>query len=111
MNRNFLKKKGGGGGSFGTISKSTVVLFCYSIREGGGWVVIFRNFEKSAYVPSKKYLHPPVLRLTCESACERESPPFTLSVTVLYSIVTSSSRCLHCGTTGACMVTVERGIA
>ena len=62
MNRNFLKKKEGvgpGGGSFGTISKSTVVLFCYSIREGGGWVVIFRNFEKSAYVPSKKYLHPP----------------------------------------------------
>ena len=22
-------------------------------------MVIFRNFEKSAYVPSKKYLHPP----------------------------------------------------
>ena len=55
----FFEKKGGGGGSSGTISKSTVVLFCYSIREGGGWVVIFRNFEKSAYVPSKKYLHPP----------------------------------------------------
>ena len=52
----FFEKKGGGGGSFGTISKSTVVLFCYSIRERGGWVVIFRNFEKSAYVPSKKYL-------------------------------------------------------
>ena len=56
MNRNFLKKNEGVGGSFGKISKSTVVLFCYSIRKGGGWVVIFRNFEKSAYVPSKKYL-------------------------------------------------------
>ena len=76
MNRNFLKKKCGGGGSFGKISKSTVVLFCYSIREGGGWVVIFRNFEKSAYVPSKKYL------IDCAASCTVLARIFLIQVLI-----------------------------
>ena len=59
MNRNFLKKNEGVGGHSGKSRKVPWYFFVYSIREGGGWVVIFRNFEKSAYVPSKKYLHPP----------------------------------------------------
>ena len=52
---NFSKKRRG---SSGKISKSIMVLFCYSIRGGGGWMVNLKNFERSAYVPSKKYQHP-----------------------------------------------------
>ena len=52
----FSKKRGWR--SSGKISKSTMVLFCSIIPSGDGWVVNFKNFEKLAYDPSKKYLHP-----------------------------------------------------
>ena len=52
------------GGSPGQILKITLVFFCDLICVGGGWVGgKIRIFEKSAYVPSKKYLHPPELTL------------------------------------------------
>ena len=53
-----FSEKGGSGGSSGKMSKSIMVFFCSVIRRGG-WVSGEFDFEKSAYVPSKKYLHPP----------------------------------------------------